>query len=321
MKVSSKNLEVMALFGMIFCGVSVGLLISSDMSINMAASGIVGANSESRFSAKVVAAGITIALVALGSFSVIIKNSAAQLGIWIVVLIASAFSAALTVQAVSVDYAINDKGGDVYSKRQDGNERMIAMWEDQIYSLQTKMDACHRYERYKNCQGVDAKIFRLSNKIEDARNENNISEQSKTVDITDAIEEKSGLSGELVEKILIFSRAICVPIMISMLTYGFWRFFELYRQQNRKRTGNSGNNGAKSFPDGDSRNESVLNGSGGREVDHQKRTRVRTLIYEYQSKNGSLPSYTDTQKLYKSKYGEGVGRDMIKEVRDQIKAA
>jgi hypothetical protein len=45
------------------------------------------------------------------------------------------------------------------------------------------------------------------------------------VDITDAVEEKAGISATTLERVMIYSRASAVPIMMSILMAGFWLFW------------------------------------------------------------------------------------------------
>jgi len=210
---------------MLLCGFGAVFLSTSDAFINKSASAIMGSTGDSAFSHQLVAIGVVIGLLALGSIASITKDRATQCGLWLTVLVAGLFSASLTIQAVSIDYASNDGSGRIEHNRQNGNEKKIERWESEIKMLNKKMKECERDNYFVPCSITERRLATLSNKIEDALDDTVDSQRAEQIDITDAVEAKSGLPGYVIERVGIYARAFAVPVMMSALMAGFWMFW------------------------------------------------------------------------------------------------
>lgn len=211
---------------LLLCGAGALFLTASDAFINISASDVIGSSPESQASAQYVAIGVTLALLALGSIASILNNKLAQMGLWLVVGVAAVYSGVLTVQAVSIDYTANDHSGAIQSERRHANEQKIAQYNFELKELKRKMRECELDRYFTPCQGTEARIAALSGLIAQSADDNVASKMAQKIDITDAVEQKAGIPGLWVERIGIYSRAIAVPLLMSLLMMGFWFFWE-----------------------------------------------------------------------------------------------
>jgi len=228
---------------MLLCGAGVAYLTASDAFINMSASSVIGSSPESMKSARYVAVGVTIGLLALGSIASVLKCKISQGGLWAITSLAALFSAVLTVQAVSVDYAANDHSGSIQSERRRANNNKIDQYQDELERLNRKMKECERDRYFAPCRLTERRIAALSDRIAEASDDNVLSKRAQKVDITEAVEEKAGIPGIWLERAGIYTRALAVPFMISILMMGFWAFWGQiwgdYRLKKPKKVGRS----------------------------------------------------------------------------------
>lgn len=181
------------LFCMVFCGVGVILLASSDGFVNMSASYIIGSTGESKTAATLVAVGIVISLLAVGSIISLTKSKPLKIAGVIITIVSATFSAVLTVQATSIDYAANENNVSRESNNRKDNGKQIESWEKEKKALLKMMKECERDRYYKPCSGNKERIATLSDKIELAYEENKESRIAQDVEIDYAIEEVAGL--------------------------------------------------------------------------------------------------------------------------------
>jgi len=307
--------------GKYLCGAGVIMLASSDAYTNLAASVILGSSNNSQNGIKFIAVGVVVGLMAMGSLASIVKSGPFKLFLWSIVGVASVFSAVLTIQAVSVDYAANDHGGTIQNERQYANDKKIKQYEREIDSLEKKIKECERDRYFKPCESAQRRIATLSTLIASASDDSLKAELAKQVDITDAVEEKAGISGQLVERVGIYARALFTPLMMSVLMFGFWEFWGLCRAEKKRKkklaeTG-SGTNETESGTISENRTNLVVKRTG----KHTKnRTRLRTLMHEHKTATGHYPTYAEAISKFRKLYGRGVGRSLVSEVLAEIKA-
>lgn len=239
------------LIGLILCGAGVALLTTSDAMINISASYILGSTEESQQSAKLVAIGISISLIAIGGVLTMINDSVALYGAWTVVIIAALFSAGLTIQGVSVDYATNERGKSVQTFRRDANESKGYDLQIEKSALLRKMEECERDRYYVPCRSTENRIRDINEKLMKLNDDSVASKLAESVNVSDAVENIAGVSSASIQKLIIFSRAFCVPILIAILSFGFWSYWELIVKDLTKRASDlraqfmSGNNPKK----------------------------------------------------------------------------
>lgn len=320
--------------GLLFCLLSVVLLAASDGLINMSASSVIGATDESRLSAKLVAPGVTIALLALGSIVVIIKDDLGKLFTWCAILFATLFSFTLSVQGMSIDYAVNDNSSKSSSYIRESNDILIGQLEDDKETNQQYIDKCER-DRYfpDKCHRAIADNKRITKEIRALLQKSNESAIAETVDITEAVETKSGISGRLIESIGIYSRAIAVPIMITICMMGFWFFWDallkdLSSKKPRATDSKSGAIGSKSSKtllnsvnsskNSDSSSSSSTKKSSGSikkpKGEHVKnRVRATKEAEKYLASNGKYPASRKLQEL--ATVGPKVACDVLRELK------
>lgn len=214
-------------FCALMCLVGALLLGVSDALINSSASEVVGNNETSRASARYVAIGVTIALAAIGGVITLVKNDFFKFCLGIVAVIAALFSAGLTVQGTSIDYAANEHNGSIQHDRRSKNSDKIDAYKEELGQLKKKMKECERDNYYLPCRGTERRIATITDKIADISDDSVKSKVAQKVDITDAIEGMSGLDPVAVQRGIIFSRAFAVPLLISVLSWGFWSFVHL----------------------------------------------------------------------------------------------
>lgn len=217
-------------FCMILCAIGAYYFASSEAWVNISASGVLGSSGESALSAKHVAVGIVFALLALGSIAKVTKSKHGQYALWTVTGLAALFSSILTITGVSIDYAANDHSGKIQGARQDSNLANVKMWERERRELLSGLDdlksECKKDHYFGPCQRNQARISELSDKIEAANTDSMQSIMTEQVDISEAVFQKAGIPGLWVERALIYLRGIVAPILISVLMFGFWTFFE-----------------------------------------------------------------------------------------------
>lgn len=217
------------------CALAALLLAGSDLFINMSSSYVVGSTEESRLSAQLVAIGIVLGLMGLGSLAEMTENKLDNVLVKVVAFIGALFSGALTVQAMSIDYATNDQRGKIQNERQNNNDANIGVYQDELKTLKSKMAECERDRYFKPCHGTEKRIATLSDRIASINKDTTQSVAVQEVDITYAVEEKSGIAGNWMERAQIYSRAIAVPLMIYWLMVGFWKFFGQYIEERKKK--------------------------------------------------------------------------------------
>lgn len=242
-------------FGLLVCGFGVAWLVLSDGQVNLSASKVIGSTPESRDAAAKAALGVVAISLATGLLMTYMRAWYAKLSAFVVAILAMAFSATLTVQAVSIDYQSNDDGGDAQEERRENNEDTIKKYEKNIKLWQKQVDsktkasegaweACNKHERLGNCTKLDNEIKWLNYKIEKRTDEiaalkqdNTDSKLSQDIDITDAVEEKAGIKGEWLETASIWLRAIVIPLFITLGSWGFWTCWEkLVKEYRAKKT-------------------------------------------------------------------------------------
>lgn len=200
------------------------LLTTSDALINMSASSMMG-SADSADSYKAVAIGVTIGLLALGSIAVVIGSTAAQWGLWAVTGLAAVFSGVLTVQAVSIDYAANDHAGAIGSATRAENRSKAKALKEERAMLRMKMKECARDNYFKPCSSTESRLTEISRELSAISDSTVASVKAQKVDITGAVEQKAGISAQVLERVMIYSRAIAVPLMMAILMSGFWIFW------------------------------------------------------------------------------------------------
>jgi hypothetical protein len=213
---------------MIFCGVALFFLASSDALINMSSSSVLGSTDDSQLSFKAVAVGITVALLACGSIAHALDNKMAIAGVWFCVALATCFSAVLTIQSASIDYLANDKSNRIQNAVRNNNERSIKDLKDEKREIQKLIDECKKDQHFASCALSYRRLEQISTEITKLRRDNSASIRSEEIDITDAVELKAGIDGATLERIGIYSRAIGVPVLISLCMFGFWTFQSRY---------------------------------------------------------------------------------------------
>jgi hypothetical protein len=211
--------------GMCLCLAGVVLLATSDAFVNMSASSVLGSTQDSQFSFKAVAVGITIALLATGSIAHLLNNKLAIGGVWIITILACGFSAVLTIQSTAIDYQANDQSKRIQKNVQNNNDDSIADLKEEKREIQKKIDECKKDQYFAPCAGSYRRLEAISNQITDLRRENTASVRAQEIDITDAVSAKAGIDGHIIERVGIYLRAIGVPLLISLLMFGFWEFF------------------------------------------------------------------------------------------------
>ncbi len=209
---------------MLLCLAGLVFLTASDALINMSSASMMG-SLESADSYKSVAVGITVGLLALGSIASILPKGLAQIGLWTVTGIAAVFSGVLTVQAVSIDYAANDHAGAIGSATRSENRKKRKALETERDQLTRKMRECERDNYFKPCASTERRLASISDQLSKISDSTVASIKAQQVDITDAVEEKAGISATTLERVMIYSRASAVPIMMSILMAGFWLFW------------------------------------------------------------------------------------------------
>jgi len=209
----------------LLCGAAVLFLASSDGMVNIAASNVIGSSAESREAAKQVAIGVVVGLMALGSVVTLLKSKTAVFGVHVVTFIAAVFSATLTIQATSIDYAANDDSGSMQRYNRKQNAASIEDLKEEQDTLKDKMDECRDDNYYGACAGTEARLAQITDEIKELREDNKASVMTQKIDIGDSVQEKAGIPALWLERATIYARAFCVPFMISVLMMGFWMFW------------------------------------------------------------------------------------------------
>lgn len=215
------------LTGALLCGAAAAYLATSDALINSSAAQFIGSTEDARLSAEYVAKGVVIALLALGSVMRLIKDDFAKLGAGSSIVLATMFSFSLTVMGASIDFQANESADETNETRQKNNNNAINELKSTKIRYEAIIDECERDNFYtKQCNktldllpAVDAEIMALLS-------DSNSAATAGTFTIADAIETKSGLSGETLQSISIYTRAVVVPLMLAILTWGFWGFWD-----------------------------------------------------------------------------------------------
>jgi len=209
----------------LLCGAAVLFLASSDGMVNIAASNVIGSSAESREAAKQVAIGVVVGLMALGSVVTLLKSKSAVFGVHVVTFIAAVFSATLTIQATSIDYAANDDNGSTERYNRKQNAASIRELKEEKEKLDEKMDECRDDNYYGACVSTEARLAQITDEIKELREDNKASVMAQKIDIGDSVQEKAGIPALWLERATIYARAFCVPFMISVLMMGFWMFW------------------------------------------------------------------------------------------------
>jgi len=211
----------------LLCFAGMAFLGFSDALINFSASSVVGSSPESRTSAQYVAIGITVALAAIGGIFTLVDKELYKVALAFVVLVAALFSAGLTVQGTSIDYAANEHNGSIQHDRRSKNGDKINNYKSELKELRRKMKECERDNYYMPCKMTERRIAAITDKMADISDDSVSSKLAQKIDITDAIEAKSGLPAVYIERSIIFARAFAVPLLIAVLSWGFWEFVHL----------------------------------------------------------------------------------------------
>lgn len=314
------------IIGLILCFLSVLLLASSDGLINMSAASVIGATDDSRSSARLVAIGVTVALLALGSVVVIIKDDLGKLFTWLAVIFASIFSCTLTIQAVAVDYAVNDNSSQSSQYIRGSNDILIDSLQHDKEINQQLIDECER-DRYFNdkCHRAIADNKRITREIAALLKKSNESAIAQTVDITEAVETKAGISGALIETIGIYSRAIAVPIMITICMMGFWFFWERIAKSKKPKATVSATDSSATKTEKPlskpvnssktSKNSSNLKPKAIGTKSDKSAIKARTKAIEYYSKHGKYPASRELQSL--ASVGPKKACDVLRELKSK----
>jgi hypothetical protein len=224
-----------AFCGMLICAAGLYLLASSDMLINVSASHVIGSTPESRESLKLVAMGCVFGLLGLGSYAAITSTKKDDWLIRGVVLLASIFSAVLTIQATSVDYASNETAGTREHARRDMNKDSIKALEKNYKAHEAKWLECER-DRYfssTDCKRAGQAMEKITAQILAINSDTAQSVAAQSVDISDAVEEKAGLPAIWIERAGIYARAFFVPLMIYFLMEAFWSFWSVFFKESK----------------------------------------------------------------------------------------
>ncbi len=219
---------------MLLCGVGVALLATSDAFVNMSASSVIGSTHDSQFSFKIVAVGITVALLATGSIAHALNHKGAIVCVWLVTIIACGFSAVLTIQSTAIDYQANDQSKRIQKNVQNNNDHSIADLKDEKKQIQKKIDECKKDQYFAPCASAYRRLASLSTQITNLRRDNTASVRAQEIDITDAVSAKAGIDGHIIERAGIYLRAIGVPLLISLMMFGFWEFASRHFEKKKK---------------------------------------------------------------------------------------
>jgi hypothetical protein len=212
---------------MLLCLAGIGFLASSDVFVNMSAAVVIGSNEDSRVSFELVAIGCVLALLAAGGVTSAVDSMLAKLGITAAVCLMSAFSAVLTIQSTSIDYAVNDQNGFIEEKQREANKQSAKALAAASKSISGHLDECNkdRYYGSEKCQRSLDKITALADQQIELNQRTAESYKRQEIDITEAVYQKTGIPGQWIETASIFTRAFGVPLMIYILSFGFWHFW------------------------------------------------------------------------------------------------
>lgn len=216
------------------CGAGMALLTASDAMINFASAIVVGSSPIAVESLKYAAIGVSVSLVATGAILRFVKKDYSKWACGVIILVAAFFSAGLTIQAASVDYAANDHGGAIQSARQEQNKEKIKQYEKEAKTLRKKMKECERDRYYEACTNTERRLAKVNDKIAAYSDDTVESKLAEKVDIGDAVFMKAGIPSLYVERGIIFARAFAVPFLISLCSFGFWSFwYEIHNEKKK----------------------------------------------------------------------------------------